>query len=124
MNRANLAFVVSQATGRQDDPFGAAVAASVEVGMIIPSILRTRLQTAGFTVVEDKAALAEYGIASTAVLSRVVVRDSVGDIVAMGAADGSDEALLAATLGWFREHPLPDTEVPPGIAVAPGSLTN
>ena len=63
MQAVNLAFVIAAATDeRHDDPFALAVRGAVEVGVVVPSILRTRLAAAGFTVTEDRAALAEYGI--------------------------------------------------------------
>lgn len=120
MQTGNLAYLIDAATDeRQTDPFAAAVAASIEVGVVVPSILRSQLKAAGFRVVEDVAALAEYGFASLATLERVVVTDGAGGIVAMGAAGDHAEAILHAALGWFREHPLPDAEIPPGIATAP-----
>ena len=92
---------------------------AIEVGIVVPSILRARLDEAGFTRVEDVAALADYGFASLETLKRIVVTDAEGTIVAMGAAGNYDEALLAAVLGYAREYPLPDSEVPDGIATTP-----
>jgi len=117
MLSANLAHVIAAATDeRQDDPFALAVRGAVEVGVVVPSILRRNLEAAGFTIVEDEAGLSALGFAGTRVLVRTVVtRD--GDIVAMGAASDASEAILHAALGWFREHPLPDLEAPAGVAV-------
>jgi hypothetical protein len=127
----NLAFVVAQAKDeRQTEPFalavrGALVEGSIYVGgaAVLPDTLRQTLVAAGFNGVEDDAALAEYGFASLGTLRRVVITDSSGELVAMGAAGDHDEALLAAALGWFREHPLPDADVPDGIAIARVSPT-
>ena len=102
------------------DPFKAAVRDSVEVGVVVPSIARSKLADAGFELVADEASLAEYGFASMTVLKRVLVTDKKGAIVAMGAAGNHDEALLHSILGYFREHPLEGSEVPAGIATAPG----
>lgn len=119
MQRANLEFVIAQATDEsRDDPFSLAVRDSIEVGVVVPSILRAKLAEAGFAVVEDDAALAEYGLASLKSLRRVMVNDK-GVLVAMGAAGDHAEALLHAALGYFREHPLEGSEVPAGIAEAP-----
>lgn len=122
MQSANLGFIISQAQDkRQRSPIARAVRASIEVGVVVPSILRTKLADAGLKVSEDRASLSEYGFASTKVLERVLVTDAKGAIVAMGAAGDHDEALLAAMLGWFRENPLPGADVPAGIATAPSS---
>jgi hypothetical protein len=147
MQSANLAFVIDQATGRAleeaiatfdgtdgdafraelaervaavaADPFKRAVRDSIEVGVVVPSILRTKLVDAGFSLVADDASLAEYGFASTLVLRRVLIRDASREIVAMGAAGNDGEALLHAVLGHFREHAAPGSDVPDGIATAP-----
>ncbi|MEW6223188.1 MAG: hypothetical protein AB1627_01025 [Chloroflexota bacterium] len=121
MQAANLAFVIDQATDeRHDEPFALAVRGAIEVGVVVPSILRARLAAARFTVTEDEAALADYGFRSTQHLRRTVVADASGVIVAMGAAGDHDEAVLHAALGWFREHPLPEADVPAGLATLPG----
>jgi hypothetical protein len=115
-----MAFVIAQATDkRQRDPFGKAVAQAIEVGVVVPSILRSSLQAAGFSIVEDDAALADYGFNSGKVLKRAIVTDKEGNIVAMGAAADQGEALAAAALGYFREHPLAGSDVPAGFATAP-----
>jgi hypothetical protein len=120
MQSKNLEFVLAQAQDPdQKHPIGKAVAASAEVGVVVPSILRGKLQEAGYTLVDDKVAVAEYGFASLGALKRVLVTDEDGTLVAMGAAGNEDEALLAAMLGWFRENPLPGADVPAGIAEAP-----
>ncbi len=120
MQSANLAFVISQAQDRrQKGALGLAVASSIEVGVVVPSILRRNLEDAGFGLVTDTAALSEYGFKSAKTLQRTVIRDGAGVIVAMGAAGNQDEALLAAILGWFRENALPDSEVPAGFGVVP-----
>lgn len=115
MQKANLAYVITAATDeRQTDPLALAVRDSIEVGVVVPSILRLSLAHAGFGLVDDEVGLAAYGFRSSQVLKRVLIsRD--GAIVAMGAAGDEAEALLHAVLGWFREHPLPDAEVPAGL---------
>lgn len=120
MQKNNLDFVIDQATreGRPVDPIATAVAASIEVGVVVPSVLRSKLASAGFKIVEDIAKLADYGFASLASLKRVLVTQD-GAIVAMGAAGDHGEALLHSMLGYFREHPLPDSEVPEGLLEAP-----
>jgi len=116
MQKVNLEFLIGQATDeRQTAPIAKAVADAVEVGVVVPSILRRNLDDAGLTVVEDETTLSEHGFASLQALKRTVVLD--GElIVAMGAAGDLDEAILHAMLGWFREHPLPDADVPQGLA--------
>jgi hypothetical protein len=122
MQTKNLAFVLDQATDkRQKHPVGKAIAASIEVGTVFPSKLRSELESAGYTLVEDKAALSEYGFASTKFLERVIVADADGNMVAMGAAADRDEAILAAVLGWCRENALEGSAVPGGLAPAPGA---
>lgn len=122
MNRANSEFLIAQANAARDadaPAFADAVAAAIEVGVVVPSRLRSTLESAGYTVIQDEATLAEYGFNSLATLKRVVVQDKDG-IVAMGAASDHDEAILAAALGWFRENPAnADDEIPAGIATAP-----
>jgi hypothetical protein len=125
MQSNNLAFVIDQAQDdRQTHPIALAVRASIEVGVVVPSILRVKLAEAGFAVVEDDASLADYGFKSTKHLRRVLVNDGDGQLVAMGASADHADALLHAMLGWFRENPLPDADVPEGIATAPGSPLN
>ncbi len=54
MQSANLAFVISQAQDRrQKGAIGLAVASSIEVGVVVPSILRRNLEEAGFGLVTD-----------------------------------------------------------------------
>jgi len=128
MQKANLEYVLAAAADeRQTDPFALAVRGSIEVGVVVPSILRAKLAEAGYVVHSDEAKMSDYGFKTLKVLQRVIIED-VNGIVAMGAADGYDEALLHAALGWFREHPLEGAEVPEGIMTAPESpapaLTN
>lgn len=120
MQTANLAFIINQATDkRQRAPIAKAVRDAVEVGVVVPSILRSNLEAAGYIVKSDHASLAEYGFRSTKTLARVLVVDGKNTIVAMGAAGDHAEALLAAMLGWFRENPLEGAEPPAGFGVAP-----
>lgn len=120
MQSKNLEFVIAQATDkRQKSDFGKAVAASVEVGVVVPSIFRAKLADAGFSVIEDVAAQAEYGFATMNFLKRTLIEDKKGVIIAMGASSDYDDALLHAALGWFRENALPDSDVPEGIATVP-----
>jgi hypothetical protein len=122
MQSANLGFVISQARDkRHRSPIARAVRAAIEVGVVVPSVLRTQLTDAGYNVVDDQARLSEYGFASTKVLDRVLVTDSEGTIVAMGAAGDHDEALLHAMLGWFRENAVGDEAVPEGLGTAPSA---
>lgn len=119
MRSANLEYVIAQAQDSgQKDPFGKAVAASIEVGVVVPSILRENLAAAGYEVVDDVAAMSDYGFATLSTLKRVIVNKK-GVMVAMGASGDVGDALLHAVLGYFRENPLPGSEVPAGIAEAP-----
>lgn len=121
MRTANLEWTIAQAThDAQTSAIGKAVAASVEVGVIVPSVLRQNLKDAGFKIVTDLADLSSYGFASTKHLVRVVVEDKKGNLVAMGAAGNADEAILHAMLGYFRENPVGDTAAPEPLAVVPG----
>jgi hypothetical protein len=104
----------------RDEPIRTAIRDAIEVGVVVPSILRTNLAKAKLTLVDDTASLAEYGFASLATLKRVIVADK-GTIVAMGAAGDPDEAILAAMLGWVREHPLEGSVVPAGMGTAPSA---
>lgn len=120
MQKGNLDFVLEQAKGDlSGTPIGQAIAASVEVGTVFPSKLRAELADAGYVVKDDEAAMSDYGFSSSKVLKRVLVVDSTGDIVAMGAAADADEAILASMLGWCRENALPTADIPEGIASAP-----
>lgn len=123
MQKVNVDFLISQASRDPREPIRHAIGTAIEVGIVVPSLLRARLESAGFGLVEDTASLAEYGFASLATLQRVIISDKAGVIVAMGAAGDRDEALLAAVLGWCRENPLEGAEVPAGVAVAPSSPT-
>jgi hypothetical protein len=122
MQTNNLAFVIAQAEDeRQSGPIADAVRQSIEVGVVVPSILRSRLEANGLHLVQDTAALADYGFASLKALKRVLVTDHDGALVAMGAAGDHDEALLHAMLGWFRENAVGDDPVPAGLGTAPNS---
>lgn len=117
MQKVNLDFVIAQARDdRQKAPLAKAVGKSVEVGVVVPSILRSNLAAAGFKVAADQTTAKEYGFGGTNVLKRVLVLDKKGVIVAMGASSDVDDALLHAMLGWFRENPLEGADVPEGIA--------
>jgi hypothetical protein len=125
MQTENLRFVLEQANDpRQKDPFAKAVKDSVEVGQVIPSVFRAKLEESGFRVLDDEKSAAEFGFASTKVLKRVLITDKKGDIIAMGASTDPGEAITAAALGWFREHPLAGAEVPAGAAVLPKPPVN
>jgi len=120
MQKKNLEFVIEQAQHEnQKSAIGKAVAESVEVGVVVPSILEKKLEAKGFKIVKDDAALADYGFASLKALKRVLVTDADGNLIAMGAAGDHAEALLHSTLGYFRENPVGDVEVPAGIATTP-----
>lgn len=124
MQTANMEFVLAAAARADeyqgaDRKFAQAAADSVEVGVLVPSIFKANLTAAGFGVVEDVAALSEYGFASLGTLKRVIVADKSGAIIAMGAAGDHKEALAHAALGWFREHPLDELDAPAGFATAP-----
>lgn len=120
MQTNNLEFVLAAAkVGRT--PIANAVRKSIEVGVVVPSILRGNLEEAGYTVVDDTAALADYGFASLKTLERVVVNDKDGNMVAMGAAGDHGEALLHAMLGYFRENPPAGLEPTEGFATAPAT---
>lgn len=120
MQTANLAFIIDQARDqRQDSPIGKAVASSVEVGIVVPSVLRSRLKAAGFKVTDDEATATKLGFAKLAYLTRVLVVDKKGAIVAMGASSDADDALLHAMLGWFRENALPGAAIPAGVGTLP-----
>lgn len=119
MRIVNMKFLVEQAMDeRQEDPFAIAVRASIELDSLVPSILRTKLAEAGFEVVDDELEHLKDGFRTFVYLDRVLIKRE-GVIVAMGAAGNVSEALAHAVLGWFREHPLPDSEVPAGIATLP-----
>ena len=119
MRTVNLEYVIASAKDeRQTDPFAKAVADSIEVGVVVPSILRANLKKAGFIVIDDVAKMSDYGFRTLAVLKRVMIEDKNG-LVAMGAASDYDEAITHAVLGWFREHALPDADVPEGVMTAP-----
>lgn len=121
MQSNNLNWLIEQVSSDErdkKDKFLAAIADSIEVGVVVPSILRRNLTDAGFAIVEDKASMSEYGFASLATLERVLITDSKGALVAMGAAGDPSEALLHAALGYVREHRLPDSEANDGILTA------
>lgn len=121
MQSRNLAFVIDQATDkRQKAPIGLAVRESVEVGVVVPSILRRHLEEAGLNLIEDDKAAADLGFVAMTHLKRVLVTDADGTLVAMGASSDHDDALLHAMLGWFRENPLPGSDVPAGLGTAAG----
>lgn len=116
MQTRNLAYVIEAAQDpRQTHPLALAVRGAVEVGVVVPSILRSRLAAAGLEVISG-ADLARFGMAPTKVLTQVVVTQEDA-IIAMGASSDADDALLHAMLGWFRENALPGADVPAGIAV-------
>ena len=118
MQTDNTKFLIAATAGRKE-PFAKAVASSTEVGVVFPSKLRAELTSAGFTIVDDDKAMADYGFSSMKVLKRVIVNDKDGTMVAMGAALDKDEAILAAALGWVRENPAAGVTATEGIAVAP-----
>ncbi len=121
MRTVNTEFVIAQAQhdDHADDAFSQAVKDSIEVGVVVPSILRKNLEAAGFKVVSDDASLSDYGFASTKVLKRVVIFDKGGTIVAMGAAGDAGEAIVHAALGYMRENKVGEDEAPAPLAVVP-----
>ncbi|MEA2676391.1 MAG: hypothetical protein QOJ81_532 [Chloroflexota bacterium] len=119
MQQANLDFVIAQAQAkRQADAFAEAVRESIEVGIVVPSILRARLKAAKFQVSDDPAIHAKYGYRELNTLSRVIVAEKTGEIVAMGASIDADDALLHAVLGYFRENKVGDGLAPAGLPIA------
>lgn len=99
----NLQFILEKLP-TIDTPVAAAIAKSTEVGIIVPSILRTNLQSAGYSIITDTAAHEERGFPTLKFLTRVLVEDADGNLIAMGAASDLDEALLHAMLGYIREN--------------------
>jgi hypothetical protein len=116
MQTRNLEFVIDQAKDERQESGGIAIAVrdSIEVGVVVPSILRNELKAAGFEILEGDDEAAKFGFAELSHLKRVLVVED-GLVVAMGASADYDDALLHAMLGWFRENPLPGADVPAGI---------
>jgi len=118
MRTVNTEFVITQANAGTSK-IHKAVKDAIEVGVVVPSILRKNLEDAGLTIVDDEARLSEYGFASMKHLKRVQVWDKTGHLIAMGAAGDFAEALLHAMLGYFRENLVPGTEQAPESVFVP-----
>ncbi len=114
---------------KPDNLFLAAIVASIEAGVVVPSILKTALTAAGFKVVTDHAEHAKHGLRVMANKSRVHVIGPIGvhpdhamsggraasgeliaptdgterGLIAAGLADDEADALLHAALGFVRE---------------------
>jgi len=116
MQAKNLEFVIDQIT-QNDAPFAVACRAALEVGILVPSLLRSSLESAGFRVLDDKK-LKEHGIPPMKHLHRAAVFDG-DDMIAFGAAGTTDEALLHAVLGWCRENKVGDKPAPKGLVSKP-----
>ncbi len=134
MQKKNFIHVVEAAQdARYDHPIALALRSSTtileadpvsgagrRVTVNVPKFREALEKAPGITIVDDAAAT-QHGFRALENLVRVLILQE-GTIVAMGAASDEHEAILHAALGWFREHPLPDAEVPQGVATLPGII--
>lgn len=75
------------------DPIAKAVADSVEVGIVVPSILRKNLEVAGVKITEGEKKR----------LKQIEIHDTAGVLIACGSSDGHADALLHAVTGYLRQ---------------------
>ena len=95
------------------NPFIAAVCESIEVGVVVPSILKAKLEAAGFSVIADDEDHKRHGFRPLPNNYRVHVvgpanvhPDHTGEsrtLIAAGVAPDEADALLHAALGFLRE---------------------
>jgi hypothetical protein len=134
MQKQNFVYVVEAAQdARYDHPLALALRAATAIVPADPISGESRRVTVdaqkfkqeliarGLAVVDDKQATTDHGFRPLENLVRVLVQQD-GNLIAMGAASNEHEAILHAALGWFREHPLPGSEVPEGVAKLPGII--
>lgn len=96
-----------------DNPFLKAVAESIEAGIVVPSILKAKLEAAGFKVSADDEDHKKHGYRVLANNYRVHVvgpanvhPDHASEertLIAAGVSDSEADALLHAALGFLRE---------------------
>jgi hypothetical protein len=98
-------YIADQAANRC--PLAECIHAAVEVGIVVPSILKAKLAEAGFTITNDVDHQDQHealGYRTFDNLFRVLVHDASGAVVAMGASADHTDALLHAMLGYLREQ--------------------
>lgn len=117
MQSKNMKWLVANApkfaAASPDNPFLKAVAESIEVGIVVPSILKAKLLESGFAVVADDAEHKKYGYRVLPNNYRVHVigplnvhpdhSDENRGLIAAGMAPSEASALVHAALGFVRE---------------------
>lgn len=117
MQKANTEWMVAAARrfngAMPDNPFILAICGSIEVGIVVPSHLKAKLEAAGFSVIADDEDHAKHGFRRLPNSYRVHVigpanvhPDHSGEartLIAAGVAPDEADALLHAALGFLRE---------------------
>lgn len=104
MHAENTQLLIESSRAHHADPLGDCVRRAIEVGVVVPSLLRANLKEAGYVVDADQDSHAKDGYRRFKNLTRVLVRDGTGNVVAMGASSDEADALLHACLGYLRER--------------------
>lgn len=107
MQQVNMAFCVDHVR-YFNDPISTAVKNSIDNGNTIhPGRLKENLEKAGYLLkdcVSHEARHKELGYRIFDNLTRVLVENQAGDVLAMGASGDYDDALLHSMLGYIRER--------------------
>ncbi len=103
MHSDNTNLLIESAHCYHDDPLAAAVRQATEVGVVVPSILRSELEDAGYQIVDDEQKHLQQGFKPLKQLTRVILEKD-GKVAAMGASHSLPDALLHAVLGYLRER--------------------
>ncbi len=107
MRTQNFRYLLEASAAHVGDKFCDVVANSIEVGVVVPSILRDKLAKAGFYINQDEDQQEKvHGFKKLDHLYRVLIhdKDENGAVVAMGASDDFADALLHACLGYVQER--------------------
>lgn len=113
MQAKNTEWMVAAAKRFAGNAFADAVCESIEVGMVVPSILKAKLEARGYSVIADAADHKKHGYRQLQNSARVHVigpasvhPDHTGEhrtLIAAGVAPDEADALLHAALGFLRE---------------------
>ena len=103
MTSNNMQYLIVSCHAHQGDPLAKCVWDSAGGTQVSPSLLKKNLEEAGFKVNDNEDSHKEHGFKELKHLYRVLVL-SGADIVAMGASETPEDALLHAALGYLRER--------------------
>lgn len=104
MQKDNMALLIELSHAHRPDPVAAAVEQATEVGVVVPSLLRSALEKAKLRISDDPKEHEKRGFDPLDKLKRVLIHGQGDTVIAMGASVDVPDSLLHAVLGYLRER--------------------